>query len=251
MRVYWTLLRRELSGHFLSPTGYVIIATVMLLLGFSIMDIVAKLNLEPTDAPITEVFYVTLYFWLILLLTTPVITMRTFALEKFSGTYETLMTAPVGDLQVVLAKFSGSLVFYLLTWLPLLGYMLVLNQYATSAATAFDPRLLASTYLGILLVGSLYIAVGCFASAITRSQLIAAAVSYGLGLALFLLSLRSLVPIPARGWQAAVFSHISMTEHMQDFARGVVSCAPVVYYLTATAFFLFLTWKVVESRRWK
>ena len=82
-------------------------------------------------------------------------------------------------------------------------------------------------------------------------QLIAAALSYGLGLTLFLLSMRSLVAIPTRSREAEIFAHISMTEHMQDFARGVIEVSSVIYYPTFTLFFLFLTWKVIESRRWK
>jgi ABC-2 type transport system permease protein len=251
VQAFLTLTRRELGSHFMSLTGYVIITTVLLLLGFSFMDILAKLNGTPMDAPVTEIFYVTLYFWLVLLLTTPVITMRTFALEKFSGTFETLMTTPVSDLQVVLAKFFGSLIFYLLAWLPLFIYMAILQRYVRNPAAAFDPLAALSTFLGILLIGGLFIALGCLASALTRSQLIAAALSYGMGLTLFLLSMRSLVPIEAADWEAEFFAHISMTEHMQDFARGVLEISSLVYYTTVTAFFLFLTWKVVESRRWK
>src|ERR1044071_2338959 len=115
MHVYLTLLRRELGSYFMSLTGYVVIASVLLLVGVSLVDVLAKLNANPTELPLTEFFYITLYFWMVLLLTAPVITMRSFALEKFSGTYETLMTAPVSDLQVVLAKFSGALVFFLIT----------------------------------------------------------------------------------------------------------------------------------------
>lgn len=250
MQAFWTLVRRELGSHFLSLTGYVIITTVLLLLGFSMIDMVSKLNGTPTDAPITEVFYVTLYFWIVLLLTTPVITMRTFALEKYSGTFETLMTTPVSDFQVVMAKFVGSMLFYIVTWLPLLGYMVVLQQFNRNSA-GVELGTLGSTFLGIVLIGSLYVSLGCFSSALTRSQLIAAAVSYGLGLTLFLLSLRSLVPIPAKGWESDVFTHISMGEHMHEFARGVVETSNVVYYLSLTLLFLFLTHKVVESRRWK
>src|SRR5262245_6060272 len=209
MRALPTLVRRELGSHFLSLTGYVVIATVLLLLGFSFMDVLTKLNGTPVDSPLTEVFYVTLYFWLILLLTTPVITMRTFALEKFTGTFETLMTTPVSDIEVVLAKFFGSLIFYIIAWLPLLGYMFILQRYITSPAAALELPTVASTLLGISLIGSLYISVGCFASALSRSQLIAAALSYGFGLTLFLLSLRSLVPFPAKGWEAELFRHIS------------------------------------------
>lgn len=251
MQAFCTLVRRELGSHFLSVAGYVIIATVLLLLGFSFVDILTKLNGTPIESPVTEIFYVTLYFWIVLLLTTPVITMRAFALEKFSGTFETLMTAPVGDLQVVLAKFFGSLIFYLVAWLPLFVYMLILQRYVRSPAAALDPFAALSTFLGILLIGSLFISLGCFASALTRSQLIASALSYGMGLTLFLLSMRSLVPIEAEGWEAEFFAHISMTEHMQDFARGVLEISSLTYYTSLTVFFLFLTWKVVESRRWK
>jgi ABC-2 type transport system permease protein len=252
MRVYLTLVRRELGGYFGSLTGYVIIASVLLLLGFSFTNMLATLNADPNGmvAPLTELFYSTLYFWLILLLTAPVITMRSFALEKWSGTFETLMTAPVSDWQVVLAKFTGTLVFYALTWLPLFGCIAVV-RYLTGERTLLDPWTTASTYFGILLVGCLYMSMGCFASALTRSQIIAAMNSFVIGLGLFVLSLRSLVPAPSADWAAKVFSYISMSEHMEDFARGFVDTRHIIFYLSLTAIFLFLTLKVVESRRWK
>jgi ABC-2 type transport system permease protein len=251
MQPFITLVRRELGSHFLSLTGYVIIATVLLLLGFSFMDILTKLNGEPIDGPISEIFFATVYFWIILLLTTPVITMRTFALEKFTGTFETLMTTPVSDVAVVLAKFIGSLMFYLIAWLPLLAYMLILQRFVQVPGASLDAPTVVSTFLGVALIGSLFLAMGCFASALTKSQIIAAAFSYGLGLTLFLLSLRSLVRIEAKGWESEFFAHISITEHMQDFARGALQISSITYYLSVTVFFLFLTWKVVESRRWK
>jgi ABC-2 type transport system permease protein len=250
MRVYVTLVRRELGAYFASLTGYVIIAAVLLLLGLGFIDLLAKLNTEPSHAPVTEVFFVTLYFWIILLLTAPVMTMRTFALEKFSGTYETLMTAPVGDLAVVLAKFTGALLFYLITWLPFLGYLLIVHRFATGTFQ-FDPYVLASTFLGLTLIGALYMALGCFASALTNNQIVAAMLSYALGLALFVLSLRALLPVPGGGWAMKLFEHISMSEHMEDFARGVIDTRPITFYLSLTVLFLFLTLKVVESRRWR
>src|ERR1017187_5967285 len=115
MRAYWTLTRRELGGFFLSLSGYIIIGAALVLMGLSFVVILDKLQ-KPTIMPVTEVFYNSPFFWLILLLTTPVITMRLFALEKFSGTFETLMTTPVSDLQVVAAKFTAALVFYILMW---------------------------------------------------------------------------------------------------------------------------------------
>ena len=120
MQAYWTLTRRELAGFFLSLSGYIIIAAALFMMGLSYVVILDMLK-KPTPMPVTELFYSTPFFWLILLLTPPVITMRLFALEKSSGTYETLMTTPVSDLQVVGAKFTAALLFYVLMWLPLFG----------------------------------------------------------------------------------------------------------------------------------
>src|SRR5207237_5765809 len=140
--------RRELSGYFFSMTGYIIIAAAMMMLGGSFVYLIGQLMHTPTPMPITELFYVTWLFWWILLLTTPVITMRLFALEKFSGTFETLMTAPVSDLQVVLAKFCSAMIFYMIMWLPLAACLFVVRHYS-SQATAFTPRILGSNSTGI------------------------------------------------------------------------------------------------------
>ena len=250
MQKYLTLVRRELSGYFASLSGYVIIAAVLFLLGLTFSEILYDLNREATEMPVTEGFFVTFYFWIIFLLTAPVMTVRSFAHEKASGTYETLMTSPVGDLQVVLAKFTGAMVFYALTWLPLLGYLLFVRGYSNDPS-ALDPRVVASTFLGILLIGGVYMALGCFASSLTRSQVIAAIMSYAMGLTLFLLSLRTLSPAPLTGWSMKIYSHIAMTDYLEQFARGLVDTRALVYYLSLTILFLFLTWKVVEIRRWR
>lgn len=250
MQAYWTLVRRELGVYFFSWTGYVIIAAVVFLLGLSFIQLLDVLNARATDQPITEVFYVTYYFWLILLMATPVITMRSFAQEKNTGTYETLMTAPISDTQVVLAKFTGAMLFYVTTWLPLLASLLLL-RYFTRDPLLLDWRAVVSTYLGIVLLGGLYVSLGLFASALTRSQIIAAMISFALGISLFLLSFISLQFSAETGWKAQFYAHVGMIEHMQDFVRGVVDTRPLVYYLSLTVLFLFLAFKAVESRRWK
>ncbi|HVY72341.1 MAG TPA: ABC transporter permease [Verrucomicrobiae bacterium] len=250
MQPYLTLVRRELGALFLSLAGYVVIAVVMLMLGLSFVEIVSALNGSATEQPMTEMFYSTVFFWMIILLATPVITMRTFAQEKYSGTFETLMTTPVSDLQVVLAKFSGALLFYLITWLPLVACLLIVRHYANDDSV-LDWRAIATTYLGITLLGCLYLSLGVFASAMTRSQIVAAMISYALGIGLFVLSFFAYATQVKTGWQARLFSQVSMFEHMQDFVRGVVDTRHIVFYTSLTVFFLFLTFKAVESRRWK
>ena len=250
MRAFWTLVRRELGSFFVSWTGYIIIAGVMFLLGLSFTSMLKALNAQATPVPVTQLFYDTLYFWLVLLVVSPLITMRSFALEKSSGTYETLMTTPVGDAQVVMAKFTGALVFHLLLWLPLLGCVLVVRYYSNDP-TAFDAGTVGSTYLGIFLLGCVYMSMGIFASAITRSQIIAAMFSFAVGITLFMFSFLSTAFVSQTGWEAQLVSYLGLMEHMRDFAAGVVDSRPVVLYLTLTIFFLFLSWKTVESRRWK
>jgi ABC-2 type transport system permease protein len=252
MQVFVTLARRELAGYFLSFIGYIIIASAMFLIGISFIDLLRALQREPTPVPVTELFYITWYFWLILLLTTPAITMRLFALEKFSGTFETLMTTPVTDLQVILAKFSAALIFYLVLWLPLLGGVFIVRYYAGQGA-AFDAGALASTWLGILLIGCLYISMGCCASALTRNQTIAAMIALALGAGLFLLGnlANQLAHENLAGWQSKALACFGLFRQMHDFARGVVDSRFVVLTLSLTFFFLFLTLRIIESRRWK
>jgi ABC-2 type transport system permease protein len=249
MQAYLTLTRRELASFFLSLTGYVIIASAALLIGFSFVLLLANYGTEPQLLPLTQLFYMTFFFWIILLPAVPVITMRLFALEKFSGTYETLMTTPVSDFQVVAAKFTAALFFYMVMWLPLLGCLLIIQRYAGDAG-AFDGGAVGSTFLGIFLLGCLFISLGCFASALTRSQVTAAMISLLFSVGLFLLSF--LAPHVSGGnWWSQLLSFFALRDQMEDFARGVIGMQPVVFCLTLTFFFLFLTLRVVESRRWK
>lgn len=249
MRSYLTLVRRDLGGYFLSLSGYVVIAVVLFLLGLSFVEVIEAFNGESLNAPLTEVFYSTMFFWLILLLGTPVITMRLFAQERFTGTFETLMTAPISDLAVVLAKFTAGLVFYVVTWLPLLACLLIVAHY-TPEGNPLDWRPVGSTFLGIGLMGALFVAMGCFASALTRSQILAAMVALALGITLFLLSFLRANPGEGTGWLAGVANYISLLTSMEDFVRGVVDTRHLFFHLSLTGLFLYLTLKVVESRRW-
>jgi len=249
MSIFWVLFRRELASFFYSLTGYVIIAAVTLLTGLSFVVLLLTVGTDPVTVPMTEMFYSTYFFWLILLLLSPVITMRLFALEKATGTFETLMTTPVGELQVVAAKFSAALFFYLIAWLPLLGCLFIVRHF-TQQNAALDVPTLGGMYLGIVLIGGLFLSLGCFASALTRSQMAAAMISFVLGMSLFAMGF--LVKIPGTSaWTSQVIACFNLFDQMHDFARGVVDTRAVIFYMTTTLFFLFLTLRVVESRRWK
>ncbi len=250
MKIFWTLARRELASFFLSVAGYVIIAAVTLLTGLSFVVLMTNLGSDPSPMPVTEMFYRTYFFWLIVLLATPVITMRLFALEKATGTFETLMTTPVSDLQVVAAKFAAAIIFYTVMWLPMLACLFIVRHF-TNQPGALDRGTIGGMYLGIFLVGCLFLSLGCFASSVTRSQMAAAMISFVLGVSLFSLGfLAEAIPMTAQ-WQSQVLSYFGLFEQMGDFARGVVDTRPVIFYVSATFFFLFLTLRAVESRRWR
>jgi ABC-2 type transport system permease protein len=249
MQVYVTLTRRELATFFYSWIGYVVIAGSVFLMGFCFYSLLDKLQGESIPMPITELFF-NFYFWLILIASAPIITMRLFALEKYSGTFETLMTAPVGDLAVVLAKFSAALIFFMILWLPLLGFVVVLH-YFSRGSNLVDWATLSSAYLGIFLLGGLYMAIGCFASALTRNQIVAAMVSFAIGVSFFLVSfLAEQLPLHAT-WVTHTVNSIAVWRQMQEFGRGIIDTRSIIFYLTATIFFLYLACRAVESRRWK
>lgn len=250
MAVFLALVRRELGVAFNSLTGYVVIAVVLLLSGFSLVDIITKLNGGREAGPVVGLFYRSLYFWLILLPLPAVITMRSFAAERLSGTYESLMTTPVGDWQVVLAKYAGAMVFYALAWLPLLAVLAVLRQ-VTHQEAFLELRATVGAYLGIGLIGSLFIAMGCFASALTRSQLVACMLSFLMTMGLWVIGLGPAISEGADATASRLLTHVSVLRHMDDFAAGILDSRHIVFHLTGTLLFLFFTVRVVESRRWK
>jgi ABC-2 type transport system permease protein len=250
MNVFRALVRRELSAFFQGPTGFIIVAAVLFLIGLGFIVVLSGLNGEATPMPVTQVFYGTYFFWVILLLIAPVITMRSFAMERSSGTYETLMTAPIGDWQVVLSKFTGALIFYMILWLPLLACSIVVRLYVGESAVLGFGTMLTSA-LGILMVGSLYMSIGCFASALTRNQAVAAVSGFALGAALFFTGFFSYFAGDRTDWLSQLARHISLANHMESFTRGVIDLGAIVFFLSLTGLFLYLTLKVVESRRWK
>ncbi|HTX20326.1 MAG TPA: ABC transporter permease [Candidatus Aquilonibacter sp.] len=250
MKVFLALTRRELASFFFSITGYVVIAAVTLLIGLSFVMLIASLGNDTFPMPVTELFFNSALFWIVLMLVTPVITMRLFALEKSTGTFETLMTTPVGDLQVVVAKFAAALVFYIIMWLPTLVCLFIVGHY-TNQAGALDAGTVGGMFLGIFLAGCMFLSLGCFASAVSRSQMVAAIISLVPNVCLFILAYIAQNVTGNGSWKTQALSYFTLFQQMQDFTRGVVDTRVVVFYLSITFFFLFLTLRAVESRRWK
>lgn len=249
MSIFWALLRRELSAFFFSLTGYVIIAAVTLLVDSAFVMLIHNLGTKPYVMPVTELFFNSQMYWLIVILITPVITMRLFALEKSTGTFETLMTTPVGDLQVVAAKFGAALIFYLIAWLPTLACLALVQHFTNQPK--LDAGALGGLCLGIFLSGCLFLSIGCLTSSLTRTQMVAAAVSLAVGVVLYVLAYMALMLPGGEQSPTEPLFYFNLFKQMEDFTRGVVDTQVVLFYVSSSLVFLFLTLRVVESRRWK
>jgi len=248
MRSFFTLWRKEIASYFLSPIAYIMIMFFLVIIGFSFWLLVSVLAQGAASASIMNELFGSIFFWITMLIVVPLLTMRLFAEEKRSGTIETLMTAPISDASVVLAKYTGALSFFMVMWFPTVFYVYVLRRFSPlTAPIDFGPML--SGYIGTFLIGAFYISVGLFCSSLTRNQIVAAIICFALlNLAFFSGFITYLARDEfIREWSA----YISSVEHMREFARGVVDSRPFVLYLTATAVMLFATVKVVESRKWK
>ncbi|MBP7830238.1 MAG: ABC transporter permease [Kiritimatiellae bacterium] len=248
MKTFLTLWRKELAAYFFSPLAYVVMIFFLLVFGFSFWLLVHALVEGPGGTSVMQELFGSLFFWIVLLITTPVLTMRLFTEEKTAGTLETLMTAPVSDAAVVLAKYFGALGFYLILWVPTAAYAVILHVFSPLAASV-DLGPMMGGYLGAMLVGALYLAVGVLCSALASSQIMAAIACFAaIGLSFFVGFFAYLARTEAA---RDAFGYISSVSHMLDFARGVVDTRPIVLYATLTALVLFAAVRTLESRRWK
>lgn len=250
MRTFLTLLDREVKSFFYSPIAYVVLFYLLLLTGFNFYSVVSLLNHGPADVTLVEAYFGLVIFWFPFLLTFPVITMRIFSEEFQMGTFETLTTAPVRDWQVVLSKFCGALVFYVLLWLPSLLYFFIF-EWVTRAEAASAAGAYWGTYLLLLLIGMFYLAIGCLASALTKNQINAAVIAFSTITLIFFAGLLTyIVSGLPQAVQDAV-NYISAVEHMKEFSRGIIDSRPIAFYLSMTALTLVVTYHVFQYRKWK
>ena len=239
-------LTRELRAYFFSPLAYVVLTFFLLVNGYVFLLILSYLN-DPrarSGAPLELFFGQTIFFWLVLLFVTPILTMRLISEERKTGTIEMLMTAPVTETQVVLGKYFAALGYYLFLWLPTLGYVAVVALHGT-----VDPGPVAAGYLGVAGIGALFLAAGLFGSALAKNQIVAAIVAFALLVFFFTFGL--LENLVTGETARKVFGYLNLWQHMDELSRGIVDTRRLVYYLSLTAFFLFLTSRALEAKKWR
>lgn len=250
MRKFSVLLGRELRSYFYSPIAYIVLVFFLLVSGVDFYFQVSFMNQRQLHYTVQEAFFNSVFFWFAFVLIFPLITMRLFSEEFKLGTIEPLMTAPVRDWQVVLAKFGGALMFYIILWLPTLLYFLFFEK-VTSQTAAAAPGAYWGSYLMLLLLGMFYLSVGCLASVLTKNQMVAAIISFCAITLLFFLGLIQFVLLDMTSVTRELLGYFSAIEHMGTFSRGVIDTRPIVLYLSMTAVMLTLTYQVFQSRKWR
>ena len=247
MKGFFPLYKRELFAMFVTPLAWVILVAFLVTQGMHFTLLIAffsrQTELAADNGPVQAFFGQTIFLYLPLLVLCPGLTMRLFAEERRSGTIETLLTAPVSTTAVVLAKYAAALTTYVAMWAPTLLYMVVLRRTGE-----IDWHVVASGYLGVLGVGSSYLAVGLLMSALTKSQLLALVLSTMVNLALFTLGVGEMMG--DQGVFHAIAEHVSVWSQMDDFSKGIIDTRRLVYDASITAVPLFATVRIVDAWRW-
>jgi ABC-2 type transport system permease protein len=247
---FWTLYKRELSSYFQSAVAYVVLFGSALAQGIQFIFLVTAIwSQNYKEQSVLQIFFTWPLFWMLLLVQVPLITMRVFSEEFKLGTIEMLLTAPVREWDVVLAKFFGALTFFVILWLPIVLDLTALQIFSNPAPPIYWNEI-GLTALTILLLGGFYISLGVFTSVLTKNQIIAAVLSFALVFAAFGVSLlRWIQHVDAN--LLALISYISTPEHIQNAVLGLFDTRPLVFYISVTAFVLLLTKSILEARRLK
>jgi ABC-2 type transport system permease protein len=259
MKNIWAILKRELQSYFTSPVAYVVITIFLVIAGYFFyvmlmgfmnyaMQVTMQASYYQQAAPKMSIndFVIRPFFGnvaVISLFVVPMITMRLLAEEKKNGTFELLFTSPIHSWHIVLGKFLAGFVLYLVMVLPTFVYSLIVMIYGNPAITP-----IFTGYLGLILMGGAFIALGLWISANTENQIIAAAASFGLFLLIWVISWMG--ESAGSSWQK-VIEYLSVLQHMENFSKGVLDTQDFVYYFSVIGTGLFLAFRSVESVKWK
>lgn len=239
---------RELRAYFFSPLAYVILFFMLVYQGLIFTTLVAFIANPLSGGETQSLFQFflggTILTWLLFWTLPALITMRAVAEERRSGSIETLMTAPVSELEVILGKFFAALVLYITLWLPTLLYALYIERHSD-----LDWGPVIAGYLAITLIGGLFLALGILCSALTRNQIIAAVAAFVSALLMTVLSLID----GAVSSEAIkhVLEYTNLFQGVDDATRGIVDTRRVIYPLSMTILFLFLASRALAARKWR
>jgi ABC-2 type transport system permease protein len=253
MRNIIAIAQRELNAYFGSPIAYVLLGFFALLFGWFFYVPLAyfeqqsmQMGMNPMQTMNINQMLVgptLMNTTVIMLFLFPLITMRTYSEEKRSGTIELLLTSPVTDVQIILGKFLGAMALYACMLALSMIHIAILFIYGNP-----EWKPIVTGYLGLLMMGGCFLSLGLFISSLTKNQIVAAMATFAVFLMLWVINWIGTFVGPTT---QAVLAHLSLTEHLDDFARGIIDTKLIIYYLSFMAFGLFLTAKSVDSERWR
>src|SRR5947209_2238193 len=249
------IAHKELKSYFASPIAYIVIGLFALLYGYFYAMILyyfvresmqmgqfgqgpqsMNVNQQMLRPLLQNVTILTLFLL-------PMITMRTYAEEKRSGTIELLLTSPVTDFQIIMGKFLGALALYAIMLAVSLVHVAILFKFGTP-----EWKPIMTAYLGLLLMGGCFISLGLFISSLTKNQVVAGTITFAVFLMLWVITwIGSFAGPTVEG----LTSYLSIIEQFDDFAKGVIDTSHLIYYFSFITFGLFLTAKSVDSERWR
>jgi ABC-2 type transport system permease protein len=254
MRNILAIAHKELRSYFASPIAYIVIGFWALLYGFFFVAIMRFFAGQSMQAglmggaqsmnvnqqlirPLLQNVTVVVLFLM------PMVTMRTYAEEKRSGTIELLLTSPITDFEIVIGKFLGAMGLYAAMLAVTLFHLAVLYLYGRP-----EWKPILTSYIGLLLFGGCFISVGLFISSLSKNQIVAGAVTFSVFLLLWVITWIGSFIGPTGD---KITSYLSIVDHFDDFTKGVIDTTHLVYYLSFITFGLFLTAKSVDSERWR
>ena len=243
----WAVCKKEIQNYFYSPIGYVFIAIFMLISAMIFFNLNLVANTYGTGYSgqadySNSLQNMTIYLSFI----TPVLTMRIFAEERRNKTDQLYLTSPLSITSVVLGKYIACIVVLLIAMLLNLIFPIVLAVYTSSGSMSFT--MLIVQYAGFFLIGATFMAIGVFISSMTESQVVAAVVSFAVAFVIWLGN--NVLTNIGSDLVSAVASSINMLARYQNFADGIVGFAPIIYYVSVSGLFIFLTIRSIEKRRW-
>jgi ABC-2 type transport system permease protein len=230
------IIKRELASYFTSPIGYIYLGVIYFLSGYFLFTIVLINN----SNDISPVFQTMLN---IVMFCAPLLTMRLMSEDKRHKTDQALLTAPVSLTGIVFGKFLAAALMYLASISVLLVFALVLHIFSP-----VNWAVITGNFAGLLLLGLVFIAIGLFVSSLTENQAIAAIGSFVVMLGLFMLdAIPTLIPNPV---VTALIREVSVLRRYMPITRGILGIADLVFFISVSGIFLFLTARVLEKRRW-
>ena len=248
------IAHKELKSYFSTPIAYIVIGFFALLFGYFFYVMLVIFNQQSLqlgglegggNVDINQQLIRPLFLnaSVILLFVLPLVTMRTYSEEKRSGTIELLLTSPVTDVEIILGKFLGALTLYAAMLAITVIHVGLLFSYGNP-----EWKVVVMGYLGLLLMGGCFISVGLLISSLTKNQIVSGMVTFAVFLLLWVINW----PASFAGPQMQnILNYLSITDHFDDFTKGILDTKHLVYYFSVMAFGLFLTARSVDTERWK